>query len=148
MTQAGAELRIAMYHCKKSGAPQPGNRVDDLYEVCGQAVKSSMWLQPERLLRQLLHRATLPSVRGFLRGDEAEVERFSRPRLAARRAVQIYVQPGISRDGRAQRISQLLAATNFYLSQGGVDSFRAHHQLAPTVGTSCTGCRPYGLAQG
>ncbi len=37
---------------------------------------------------------------------------------------EIYVvQPGVRKDGREQVISHLLAAANFYISQGGVDVF-------------------------
>jgi hypothetical protein len=33
------------------------------------------------------------------------------------------VQPGVMRDGRAEALSNLLAAARFYLVQGGVDVF-------------------------
>jgi hypothetical protein len=116
---------VAFYHCKASDRPQPGNRVDDLYDVCGQAVKSGSWLQPDRLLARLIHRATLRGVRGYIKGNEADARRL----LAAaefRRGVQFeinIVQPGVKREGRQPDLSSLLAAARHYLIQGAVDKF-------------------------
>jgi hypothetical protein len=116
--------RVKMYHCKKSGAVQPGDRVDDLYEVAGQAVKSSMWLRPDEMLEQLRRRATLPSVRGYLKGNDADAARILAPDARRDLQFEIYiVQPGIHRDGRSERISQLLAAVDGHLLQGGVYKF-------------------------
>jgi hypothetical protein len=116
---------VTFYHCKASAARQPGNRVADLYEVCGQAVKSGSWLQPERLLDRLGHRAAFPSIRGFAKGDEAEAARLLGG-AEFRRGVQFeinIVQPGVQRDGRAADISSLLASARHYLVQGAVDKF-------------------------
>jgi hypothetical protein len=124
LTDTDAGPRVKMYHCKKSGGGRPGDRVEDLYEVCGQAVKSSMWLRTEQLLVQLRYRATLQSVRGFLKGTEADAIRILAPEARREMQFEIYiVQPGVHRDNRAERIAVLLAAANFYLVQGGVDRF-------------------------
>jgi hypothetical protein len=37
-------IEVEFYHCKYSGGPEPGQRIDDLYEVCGQAQKSIRWM--------------------------------------------------------------------------------------------------------
>jgi hypothetical protein len=116
---------VTFYHCKASQSPQPGNRVQDLYEVCGQAVKSGSWLQPDRLLARLIHRATLRGVRGYVKGDEATARRL----LGAaeyRRAIEfeiIIVQPGVKREERQPGLSSLLASTRHYLVQAAVDRF-------------------------
>lgn len=124
LEETAAGQHVKMYHCKKSGAAQPGDRVDDLYEVAGQAVKSSMWLRPDELLEQLRYRASLPSIIGYLKGDEATASRLLGPEARRDLQFEIYiVQPGIHRDGRAERISQLLAAVDGHLLQGGVDRF-------------------------
>jgi hypothetical protein len=39
-TEAMDEIFVRLYHCKGAGGRSPGERVDDLYEVCGQVVKS------------------------------------------------------------------------------------------------------------
>ncbi|MGE4284900.1 MAG: DEAD/DEAH box helicase, partial [Clostridia bacterium] len=51
---ANNTLLFEFYHCKFSGAPQAGSRVDDLYDVCGQAEKSIKWLSDTNLLVERL----------------------------------------------------------------------------------------------
>ncbi len=53
LRRAGRNLYIELYHCKYSSQSQPGGRVADLYEVCGQAQKSIRWA--ERLDEFLHH---------------------------------------------------------------------------------------------
>lgn len=36
-------MEIEFYHCKYSHGPEPGHRLADLYEVCGQAQRSIWW---------------------------------------------------------------------------------------------------------
>jgi hypothetical protein len=116
--------RVKMYHCKASGGPQAGNRVDDLYEVCGQAVKSSVWIRTEQLLARLRHRTTLPSITGFVRGDEDAAVRILALQARQQTQFEIYiVQPSVQRQGRNANISNLLAATRDYLLNGGIDTF-------------------------
>jgi len=50
-------LHVDLYHCKYSHSLDPGARVADLYEVCGQAQRSIQWRHDvERLLRHLRYR--------------------------------------------------------------------------------------------
>jgi hypothetical protein len=35
---------MEFYHCKYDRDPEPGQRVDDLYEICSQAQKSIQWM--------------------------------------------------------------------------------------------------------
>ena len=53
-------LEVEFYHCKFSLEEKPGARIDDLYQVCGQAQKSIHWMRtPETktdLLTHLLRR--------------------------------------------------------------------------------------------
>ena len=67
----GAEpsgLEVEFYHCKYSLKHTPGHRIDDLYEVCGQAQKSIAWasspLKKTDLFTHLLHREDLRRVAG------------------------------------------------------------------------------------
>jgi superfamily II DNA or RNA helicase len=117
---------VSLYHCKGSDAATPGNRVEDLYEVCGQAVKSSIWLKADLLLLRMKHRARLPSIKGYIKGDAIEAERILN--LQSRQQVQfeIYiVQPGVMMTDRREDLSQILGATKHYLvAMGGVESFR------------------------
>jgi superfamily II DNA or RNA helicase len=50
-------LTLKLLHCKFSKGANPGHRVGDLYEVCGQAVKSVKWRWEARnLIRHLQNR--------------------------------------------------------------------------------------------
>ena len=121
-TEAGP--RVKLFHCKGSGAADPGNRVDDLYDVCGQAVKSSVWLRPDQLLDRLKHRATLDSVTGYVKGNEATANDLLSQENRQQVQFEMYiVQPGVMKEGRSDALSNLLAAARFYLVQGGVEIF-------------------------
>ena len=121
-TDAGPRVRL--YHCKASGAPQAGNRTDDLFVVCGQAIKSGVWVQPDKFLERLRHRATLRSVPGYVKGDAAGASRILAQQARQQVQFDMYiVQPGVMRDARTQDLSNLLAATRYYLAQGGIDTF-------------------------
>jgi superfamily II DNA or RNA helicase len=121
-TDAGP--RVKLFHCKASGGPRPGNRVDDLYVVCGQALKSCVWIRPEQFLARLRHRATLRGVPGYVLGNEAAANRILSQQSRQQTQFDMYiVQPGVLRDDRAVDLSNLLAATRYYMSQGGIDIF-------------------------
>jgi hypothetical protein len=116
--------RVKFYHCKASRRAQPGRRVQDLYEVCGQVVKSSMWTKTETLVARMRHRAGLRGIRGYLKGDEAGTNNLLTAQMRQQVQFEIYlVQPGVTRDNREEPISHILAATKHYIVQGGVDIF-------------------------
>ena len=118
-------VTVSFYHCKASGSARAGARVADLYEVCGQSVKSSMWMKHEALLNRFGHRAMLSSIRGYVRGDINTARELLRGDRRLPVEFEIFVvQPGVSSAGRSPEVSQLLAATNHYLVQGGIDRFR------------------------
>ena len=47
---------IKFYHCKKQSGVEPQCSIEDIYEVCGQAVKSTIWTNKKLLLKQLVDR--------------------------------------------------------------------------------------------
>ena len=50
-------LIVELFHCKYAHGATPGNRVSDLYEVCGQAQKSVRWREyPVRILKRMRKR--------------------------------------------------------------------------------------------
>lgn len=121
-TDAGP--RVKLYHCKASGETLAGNRTSDLEVVCSQAVKSCVWIKPDQFLAQLRHRATLRSVPGYLKGNEAESVRILSQQARQQIQFDMYiVQPGVMKEGRTVAMSNLLAAASYYLSQGGIDRF-------------------------
>jgi len=51
------KLVFELYHCKYSSKEQPGGRLKDLYEVCGQAQRSYHWKHsPIELIRHMIRR--------------------------------------------------------------------------------------------
>lgn len=119
-------IEVELYHCKYSASDKPGARVGDLYEVCGQAQKSTRWawshekktdLFTHLLRRNAKREAAIGSTR-FEVGDGDVL-------LAARDASHVcpvnlsvfVVQPGLSRKGASEEQLQLLAVTKNYLDE-------------------------------
>ena len=46
-------VTVSLYHCKRSGGDVPGRRLEDVYEVCGQAVKSVVYADPMNLVERI-----------------------------------------------------------------------------------------------
>lgn len=109
---------VTLFHCKGAGGAQPGNRVDDVYEVCAQAVKSMIWCDLPRLVDRSIDRMRRKKGVGQLvRGDVALMQE-----LATRRPVKfgmVVVQPGITKANVEQRLAEVLAASDYYLVRGG-----------------------------
>lgn len=65
-------LTVKLIHCKFSKGASPGHRVGDLYEVCGQAVKSVKWKWDAKALFKHLERRKNKGIgveRRFFHGD-------------------------------------------------------------------------------
>ncbi|MEZ4938765.1 MAG: DEAD/DEAH box helicase family protein [Crocinitomicaceae bacterium] len=42
-------ILVELYHVKGAGGAKPGDRVNDIYEVCGQAIKSLIWTKNKQI---------------------------------------------------------------------------------------------------
>jgi hypothetical protein len=120
-TITGDEVRISLYHCKGSSTPVAGGRIDDAYEVCGQAAKSDRWADRQRIFATIRRRLNRPNGasrfdKGSLETVEEALERQQRKRVLWQA---IIVQPGFSRNELGDRIPSLLSATDGYLFEGG-----------------------------
>lgn len=100
--EAQESITVFLWHCKYSSGTQPGHRVGDLYEVCGQAQKSVKWTWSlDRLIKHLIVRES-KYCRGrrsrFIRGSTHDLATL---RKAARRKFVRFrigiVQPGLSK---------------------------------------------------
>jgi superfamily II DNA or RNA helicase len=121
---APAGLDVRFFHCKYSHGAQPGARVADLYEVCGQAQKSIWWAStPEKKTDLFTHLMRRESAR-IAKGDASRIERGSLDLLKKIREIsRIYpvtfsisiVQPGISAGGVSNDQLQLLGVTENHL---------------------------------
>lgn len=116
-------LLVRLVHCKYSGSDTPGGRVDDLYEVCGQAQKSVAWRRSDLgpFFKQLTHRAKRKfqrtGVSPFEVGDPAELLRIqAAAQVLPRRMEIVVVQPGLSVAKVSPQQLDLLAAVESYLN--------------------------------
>jgi hypothetical protein len=115
------QVLVDLYHCKASSAAAPGQRVQDAYEVCGQAVKSNRWSNRTRLVQAIRRRAGRPN--GASRFEKGAFELLEQLLDPANRRIALFqaviVQPGFSRAVVEGQIGALLAAADGFLFDGG-----------------------------
>lgn len=117
--ETDTEIIVHLWHCKYSGGDDPGHRAKDLYEVCGQAQKSTKWTWSlEQLIKHMVTRETSLN-RGrpsrYLRGSNESlvtIRRGARKKLISFRVG--IVQPGLSRgQSSTEHLAILGASDNF-----------------------------------
>ncbi len=115
-------LLIRLVHCKYSHEDFAGARIDDLYDVCGQAQKSIMWRRSDLrpFFRTLDDRARKKQLRTgvnpFEVGDIKKLYQIRDTAIALRRRMDIViVQPGLSAAKASTQQLDLLASTQAYL---------------------------------
>lgn len=115
------ELLINLLHCKYSSGDSPGARINDIYEVCGQAEKSTRWRRDVGLLvQQLIRRESRRLQRGARSGFELgsaqklfEIE--ERARLLRPQFNIGIAQPGLSKSRATESQLHVLACVQVYL---------------------------------
>jgi superfamily II DNA or RNA helicase len=122
------DLLIHLVHCKYSKKVDPGARVGDLYEVCGQAQRSTHHRQHvNEMLRNLIRRESNREEKGadgFLVGD-SELLLNIRDWAQYRRA-KLHVsiaQPGFSASAAKARHLQLLSCVDLYVKEVAYGAF-------------------------
>jgi hypothetical protein len=120
LTVKGNETHVVLYHCKGSGAPAAGERVDDAYEVCGQVAKSTGWIDRRRLREAIAYRFASRHGRSrFVKGDLSSVERALGDGRYVRLVMQIVaVQPGLSKSKLSGKVGAVLAAADDFIYGG------------------------------
>jgi hypothetical protein len=115
-------LLIRLVHCKFSSSETPGQRVGDLYELCGQAQKSVMWRRADLgpFFKALDTRARKKQEREglspFMVGDIRRLfEIREQARVVRRRMEMVIVQPGLQAGSPSEQRLDLLASTEAYL---------------------------------
>ena len=94
--------------------------MNDAYEICGQAVKSTNWARRRRVRYEILRRWSRKDGRScFLKGSAEDVERLLGDPFLKRFVFQIVlVQPGFTRGKLTEKIGALLAATDEFVFGG------------------------------
>ena len=119
-------IEVEFYHCKYSGRAVPGRRIADLYEVCGQAQKSTSWMTSEEkemdLFTHLMRREARRSESGepsrYEVGDTATLETIREISKVYRLKLRVFiVQPGVSKERISSAQCLLLGVTENYLSE-------------------------------
>lgn len=119
-------ITVDLYHCKYSSAPEPGARIGDMYEVCGQAQRSVLWMHNKDrrtdLFAHLLKREALRIESG--RATRLEVgtrDRLNQIRDLSRTcriAIRVFiVQPGLSKIQAADHQLAVLGVTEKFLQE-------------------------------
>lgn len=121
--QHGEYINIQPYHLKFAQAGQPRQLVDDLYEVCGQALKSINWKfkESKELFEHFLRRETKKrNGKTCSRIELGTKEKISYLKEIARKGYPVefeifIVQPGLSSDNPSAEQLSLIAVVNSYL---------------------------------
>lgn len=122
-------LEVCMLHCKGSSEPNPGARVGDLYELCGQAAKSykarsEIGLVLKRLLRREQKRQA-EGATGLIAGTANDlISLLHTARLLDAQVTVVIAQPGLSKAAMSNQQAELLACTELYLSETYSSGFR------------------------
>lgn len=128
---------VRVFHCKWSGEDNPGHRVDDLYEVVGQCLRSVKWLTPGLFWRELRRRLDERASTRLLHGDPTELDAQVAFGLAGKLATDfevILVQPGLvlSDVENYPNCNTLLVCAGDWLKDQGAE-FRVVGSAAPVL---------------
>ncbi|MCB1509276.1 MAG: DEAD/DEAH box helicase family protein [Hyphomicrobiaceae bacterium] len=121
MRLAGETLHVHLVHCKYSAADTPGGRIDDLYDVCGQAQKSIRWRETPRIFFEHMRKREGTRTRQgkptrYELGEPATVNGWLARWNELSYSFEITcVQPGYAKSKAADEHLELLAATSYLL---------------------------------
>lgn len=124
--EAPSQIEVEFYHCKYSHDATPGQRIEDLYEVCGQAQKSISWMSsPEKFcdlfthfLRREARRQEAEAPTRFEKGDSELLQTVREISRVCPVTLRIsIVQPGLSKAKATRDQLQLLSVTENHLME-------------------------------
>lgn len=118
MRDIGGQIEVNLYHVKGSQGDEPGDRVNDVYEVCMQAVKSTAWVKSKHSFKEKVRDRVGRNPAKFIAGDIASFNAL----LDLSRIIDFkftIVQPGISAQTLSEKISTILAATDDAIVNSG-----------------------------
>jgi superfamily II DNA or RNA helicase len=116
------EVIFRFYHCKYAGGTSAGKRADDLYVVCGQAVRSVRWVHDHDHLIRHMQRRELKNLNGrptrFEKGNLKGLLNLKRrlKRMRVRYEI-VVVQPGLSKTSLTPELSAILGAASVFVSE-------------------------------
>lgn len=114
---------LSLFHCKYSHGDSPGARLNDLYEVCGQAQRSIRWKHVgiPYFYKHIKSREQNWRNRGnsrFLKGDISDLENFKNRSRTTPVIFQVtIVQPGVSVGSVSEEMLKLLGTTELFIKK-------------------------------
>ncbi len=118
ITEFGDETAFTFYHCKGSGSATAGARVDDVYEVSGQAQKSVAWAGLSRFEQRIHYKKRKTNL---IRGTPEALQQILERAKSRRQRFDVkIVQPGISKATISAGMAECLGATSGHLRGFGL----------------------------
>jgi len=114
-------IRVVFAHCKASGKDTAGRRIDDVYVVAGQVVKSVRLAGATTKLREHFKKRTGMVCR---KGNPADVQLHLAGTAVKKYEVWL-VQPGISKSEVTPEMRRVLSSADDYVRGSGCSGFRA-----------------------
>jgi superfamily II DNA or RNA helicase len=112
-------IEATLYHVKKMSAQSYNSSVDDVYEVSGQAVKSTIWLKTKPGFISKIRDRRRNGHCKFLVGDYEDFKLTLKQNKQLLGKI-VIVQPSVSKsEPMPDKIQQVLAAANFYINNSG-----------------------------
>lgn len=116
-------ISVTLYHVKGSGGTNPGDRVNDVYEVCMQTVKSQSWTPNKNSFSKKVIERAGDKPNKFLVGNKHLFSQLMNKQKLFTFSF-VIVQPGISSTSISDRISYVLAATDDSLTTNGYEPLK------------------------
>lgn len=115
------ELKVELYHIKKKGSTTYNNSVGDIYEVCGQAIKSVMWFGTKgKLIEKIISRNKSGHCIIKKGGSFTDMIRYLKSTEKILHGSICIVQPGIKKGiPIPDKIQEVFAATDLYIKKAG-----------------------------
>ena len=119
------EFEVALYHVKAMGAKNYNSSIVDIYEVVGQAIKSTIWLKTKSTFLQKISSRRKVAHCTFIKGEYENFLKDMKQQDKVLRGKIVAVQPSICKSmDIPDKIQEVLAATNYYINNSGkVKSF-------------------------
>lgn len=119
----GDSVDFMFLHCKASHERLPGSRVNDAYDIAGQVVKGTRWVQVfDPLIEHCQRRNAGRLVSRFVRGDLAVLGNLvQKGRMNSSRWVIVLVQPGLSFGALTAAVQPVLASAADYVRAVGAE---------------------------
>ena len=124
--QDGEHLVVRLFHCKSAKGQKPGHRLNDIYEIIGQVLKSVKWANKRRLLISIRRRYQ-ENIGGhrFVRGDlDSFTKLLDNATPAQIKFEFVAVQPGLKKESLTTELANLLAGASDHLVRGGFKPLR------------------------